>query len=106
MMERRAEGGATHPFGLIKNFYPERVRLSPARATVTPSGTRATLAAGLFTAAGGLLLLSFLGVPYPGLLIFPFGTSLAFSAAMANVAILALALALLALPRRIPGRKR
>jgi MFS family permease len=53
-----------------------------AARMITRSGTRATLAAGLLTAAGGLLLLSFLSMPYPGLLIFPFGTGLAFSAAM------------------------
>ena len=44
-------------------------------------GTRPVLAAGLLGAAAGLLLLSFLNVPYPGLLVFPFGTGLAFSAA-------------------------
>jgi MFS family permease len=45
-------------------------------------GARAVLAAGLLVAAAGLLLLSFLSAPYPGLFIFPFGTGLAFSAAM------------------------
>jgi predicted MFS family arabinose efflux permease len=45
-------------------------------------GTRPVLAAGLLTAAAGLLLLSFLGAPYAGLFIFPFGTGLAFSAAL------------------------
>lgn len=44
-------------------------------------GVRSVLAAGLGTAAG-LLLLSFLSAPYAGLLIFPFGTGLAFSAAL------------------------
>jgi MFS family permease len=45
-------------------------------------GVQPVLAAGLGTAAAGLLLLSFLGAPYAGLLIFPFGTGLAFSAAL------------------------
>lgn len=45
-------------------------------------GTRPVLAAGLDMAAAGLLLISFLGMPYPGLLVFPFGTGLAFSAAL------------------------
>jgi MFS family permease len=45
-------------------------------------GTRSILAAGLLLAAGGLLLLSRLDVPYAGLVIFPFGAGLAFSAAM------------------------
>lgn len=44
-------------------------------------GARPVLVAGLFSAAAGLLLLSFLSVPYPGLLLFPFGAGLAFSAA-------------------------
>ncbi len=44
-------------------------------------GARRILAAGLLGAAAGLLLLSFLSVPYPGLLVFPFGAGLAFSAA-------------------------
>lgn len=44
-------------------------------------GARPVLAAGLLGGAAGLLLLSFLSVPYPGLLVFPFGTGLAFSAA-------------------------
>jgi MFS family permease len=44
-------------------------------------GTRRVLAAGLLMAAAGLLLISFLGAPYPGLLVFPFGAGLAFSAA-------------------------
>ena len=48
-------------------------------------GVRPVLAAGLLTAAAGLLLLSFLGAPYAGLLIFPFGTGLAFSAALVTV---------------------
>jgi hypothetical protein len=39
------------------------------------------LTAGLVTAAVGLLLLSFLSVPYLGLIIFPFGAGVAFSAA-------------------------
>ena len=52
-----------------------------AARMIAHSGTRPTLAAGLLTAAGGLVLLSFLSMPYPGLLIFPFGTGLAFSAA-------------------------
>lgn len=38
--------------------------------------------AGLLTAAAGLLLLSFLDMPYFGLFIFPFGTGLAFSASL------------------------
>jgi MFS family permease len=45
-------------------------------------GARPVLAAGLLTATAGLLLLSFLSAPYAGLLIFPFGTGLAFSAAL------------------------
>jgi MFS family permease len=45
-------------------------------------GVRRVLAAGLLLAAAGLLLLSFLGAPYAGLLIFPFGAGLAFSAAL------------------------
>lgn len=45
-------------------------------------GVRLVLAAGLLTAAAGLLLLSFLGAPYAGLLVFPFGAGLAFSAAL------------------------
>ena len=44
-------------------------------------GARPVLAAGLVGAAAGLLLLSFLSVPYAGLLLFPFGAGLAFSAA-------------------------
>jgi MFS family permease len=44
--------------------------------------TRPVLAAGLLTAAAGMALLSFLDAPYPGLLIFPFGTGLAFSASV------------------------
>jgi MFS family permease len=45
-------------------------------------GFRPVLAGGLLTAAAGMLLLSFLAVPYPGLVLFPFGAGLAFSAAM------------------------
>jgi MFS family permease len=45
-------------------------------------GTWPVLAAGLATAAVGLLLLSFLSEPYAGLLIFPFGAGLAFSASI------------------------
>ncbi|MDR0345000.1 MAG: MFS transporter, partial [Nocardiopsaceae bacterium] len=45
-------------------------------------GARRVLAAGLLTAAAGLLLLSVLAVPYPGLLVFPFGAGLAFSASL------------------------
>jgi predicted MFS family arabinose efflux permease len=45
-------------------------------------GTRPVLVAGLLTAAAGLLLLSFLDMPYFGLFIFPFGTGLAFSASL------------------------
>ena len=48
-------------------------------------GTRPVLVAGLLTAATGLLLLSFLAAPYAGLLVFPFGTGLAFSAAAVTV---------------------
>lgn len=44
-------------------------------------GTRPVLVAGLLTAAAGLLLISVLSAPYPGLLVFPFGAGLAFSAA-------------------------
>jgi MFS family permease len=55
----------------------------PLAARLIPRlGARPILATGLLTAAGGLVLISFLGVPYAGLLIFPFGTGLAFSAAM------------------------
>lgn len=45
-------------------------------------GVRSVLAAGLLVAAAGLVLVSFLGAPYAGLLIFPFGAGLAFSAAL------------------------
>jgi MFS family permease len=45
-------------------------------------GARPVLTAGLLAAAAGLLLLSLLSAPYAGLLIFPFGTGLAFSAAL------------------------
>ncbi|HXT91623.1 MAG TPA: MFS transporter [Trebonia sp.] len=45
-------------------------------------GTRPVLAAGLLTAAAGLVLISFLSMPYVGLFIFPFGTGLAFSASL------------------------
>jgi MFS family permease len=44
-------------------------------------GTRRVLAIGLVVAATGLLLLSLLGVPYAGLLVFPLGAGLTFSAA-------------------------
>ncbi|MBO0774155.1 MAG: MFS transporter, partial [Actinobacteria bacterium] len=44
-------------------------------------GTLPVQAAGLVTAGAGLLLLSFLSVPYPGLVLFPLGAGLAFSAA-------------------------
>jgi predicted MFS family arabinose efflux permease len=55
----------------------------PLAARLIPRlGARPVLATGLLTAAGGLLLVSLLGVPYAGLLVFPFGTGLAFSAAM------------------------
>ncbi len=47
-------------------------------------GVRPVLAAGLGTAAAGLVMLSFLRAPYAGLLIFPLGTGLAFSAALVN----------------------
>lgn len=66
--------------------------LLPAPAAVTAGplagrlirrfGTRPVLTAGLLMAAAGLLLLSFLGAPYAGLVVFPFGTGLAFSAAL------------------------
>lgn len=45
-------------------------------------GVRPVLAAGLLMAAAGLLLLSFLSAPYAGLLVFPFGAGLAFSAGL------------------------
>ncbi|MCC5582053.1 MFS transporter [Microtetraspora sp. AC03309] len=48
---------------------------------ITRLGTHRVLAIGLATAAAGLLLLSFLDVPYAGLLVFPFGAGLTFSAA-------------------------
>ena len=48
-------------------------------------GIRPVLAAGLLTAAGGLLLVSFIGAPYAGLLIFPFGTGLSFAASVSAV---------------------
>ncbi|WP_067134573.1 MFS transporter [Microtetraspora malaysiensis] len=44
-------------------------------------GTRHVLAIGLTTAAAGLLLLSLLDAPYAGLLVFPFGAGMTFSAA-------------------------
>jgi predicted MFS family arabinose efflux permease len=48
-------------------------------------GARPVLTAGLVTAAGGLALLGFLGSPYAGLVIFPFGTGLAFAASVVTV---------------------
>ena len=45
-------------------------------------GVRPVLAVGLVLAAAGLVLLSFLSAPYAGLLVFPFGTGLAFSAGL------------------------
>jgi MFS family permease len=66
--------------------------LLPAPAAVTAGplagrlirrfAARPVLAAGLLIAAAGLLLLGFLNAPYAGLLIFPSGTGLAFSAAL------------------------
>ncbi len=64
----------------------------PAAVTAGPLGgwlirrfdSLAVLAAGLLATAGGLLLLSLVDAPYPGLLVFPFGTGLVFSAAMVS----------------------
>ena len=63
---------------------------APAAVTAGPLAGRLirrfgvwpVLAAGLLMAAAGLLLLSFLSAPYAGLLVFPFGTGLAFSAGL------------------------
>ncbi|MCO6004895.1 hypothetical protein NE236_07870 [Actinoallomurus purpureus] len=45
-------------------------------------GIHRVLAAGLVTASAGLGLLSLLDMPYAGLLVFPFGAGMTFSAAL------------------------
>lgn len=61
---------------------PAAVTAGPLAGRLTARlGPRPVLAGGLLTAAAGLLLLSFLGLPYPGLVLFPLGAGLAFSAA-------------------------
>ena len=67
--------------GVFALSAPAAVTAGPlAGRLIRRLGPRPVLAAGLLTAAG-LLLLSFLSVPYPGLVIFPLGAGLAFSAA-------------------------
>lgn len=62
--------------------FPAAVTTGPlAGRLVRRFGTMPVLAAGLLAASAGMLLLSFLGSPYSGLVIFPFGAGLAFSAA-------------------------
>lgn len=69
--------------GVFLLAVPAAVTAGPvAGRLVHGFGARPVLATGLLVAAAGLLMLSFLDVPYPGLLIFPFGTGLAFSAAL------------------------
>jgi MFS family permease len=52
-----------------------------AAALIRRFGVRPVLAAGVLTAAAGVLLLSFLSIPYPGLVLVPLGADLTFSAA-------------------------
>jgi len=61
---------------------PAVLASGPLVARLVPRlGTQRVLAVGLFAAAAGLLLLSALDVPYAGLLVFPFGAGVTFSAA-------------------------
>ncbi|HEY7145596.1 MAG TPA: MFS transporter [Streptosporangiaceae bacterium] len=62
---------------------PAAVTAGPlAGRLISRLGITPVLTAGLVLAAGGMVLLSFLSVPYAGLLVFPAGAGLAFSAAM------------------------
>ncbi len=61
---------------------PAIVAAGPLAGRLIPRlGARLVLAVGLLLAAAGLLLLSRPGLPYAGLLVFPFGAGLAFSGA-------------------------
>ena len=65
---------------------PAAVTAGPLAARlIRRFGIRPVLTAGLLTAAGGLLMVSFTGAPYAGLLIFPFGTGLSFAASVSGV---------------------
>jgi MFS family permease len=75
-----------HTSALFLLTVPAAVGAGPLAARLIGRfGIRPVLVAGLLTAAGGLLLVSFVGAPYAGLLIFPFGTGLSFAASVSAV---------------------